>query len=183
VKHQGVRAFGNIVPRKILNTYRYFNIQPSAFFRGVESPLGSVALLNALVFSCYGQFTSFQKKILNSPRLDLWNVFLAGTLAGSIQAIVTCPFEGIKIRMQQSLEDGGRQYKNTLECAKDVYRIAGFRGVFRGFLSTLLRDSYSFGVYFAFYEGLKRKYGHMAPTAVVSFFAGGVRPRFESRTA
>lgn len=114
--------------------------------------------------------------MLKCQTLDLWNVFGAGTLAGSIQAVITCPFEGVKIRMQKSLEAGGMQYRTTLDCARGVSQAAGFRGLFRGFIATLLRDSYSFGVYFAFYEGLKRKYSHLAPSAVVSFFSGGVRP-------
>ncbi|XP_049753667.1 mitochondrial basic amino acids transporter isoform X5 [Elephas maximus indicus] len=79
--------------------------------------------------------------------------------AGAIQCIICCPMELAKTRLQ--LQDAGpaRTYKGSLDCLVQIYRHEGLRGVNRGMVSTLLRETPSFGVYFLTYDVLTRTLG------------------------
>ena len=46
------------------------------------------------------------------------------------------------------------QYKGTLDCYRKTVQRYGIRELFRGYNSTLLRETFSFGCYFASYEWL-----------------------------
>ena len=68
-------------------------------------------------------------------------------------------------------------YKSPSDCMKKIYVKEGFRGVYRGFWLTVLRETPSFGVYFASYESFCRAFTP-AETDVVStpvlLVAGGL---------
>lgn len=117
-------------------------------YKGLGSPLMGLTFINALVFGVQGN--TLRALGCDTPL----NQFLAGAAAGAIQCVVCCPMELAKTRLQ--LQDTGpaRTYKGSLDCLAQIYRREGLRGVNRGMLSTLLRETPSFGVYFLTYDVL-----------------------------
>lgn len=129
-------------------------------FKGMSSPMVGLAAINAIVFGVYGNIM----KASSSPK-SLQSQFLAGSTAGLIQSFVTSPMELAKTRMQLQGQDARLSnapfwqrnrisYKNPLDCLIKAFKSEGFRGVYRGLGSTILRDAPGFGVYFSGYEYL-----------------------------
>lgn len=122
-------------------------------YKGLGSPLMGLTFINALVFGVQGN--TLRALGRDSPL----NQFLAGAAAGAIQCVICCPMELAKTRLQ--LQDAGpaRTYRGSVDCLVQIYRSEGLRGVNRGMVSTLLRETPSFGVYFLTYDVLTRALG------------------------
>lgn len=127
--------------------------QVLGLYKGLGSPLMGLTFINALVFGVQGN--TLRALGRDSPL----NQFLAGAAAGAIQCVICCPMELAKTRLQ--LQDAGaaREYRGALHCLAQIYRREGLRGVNRGMVSTLLRETPSFGVYFLAYDALTRALG------------------------
>ncbi|XP_028809031.1 mitochondrial basic amino acids transporter-like isoform X2 [Denticeps clupeoides] len=91
------------------------------------------------------------------------NQFLAGAAAGAIQSVICCPMELAKTRMQMQgtgeKKSRHKVYKNSLDCLARIYRREGLAGVNRGMVSTLVRETPGFGVYFLAYDLLTAALG------------------------
>ncbi|XP_074069184.1 mitochondrial basic amino acids transporter isoform X2 [Macrotis lagotis] len=116
-----------------------------------------LTFINALVFGVQGNTIRILGK--DTPM----NQFLAGSAAGAIQCVICCPMELAKTRMQ--LQGTGeykqktRTYKNSLDCLLKIYQQQGLRGINKGMVSTLIRETPSFGFYFLTYDYLTRFLG------------------------
>ncbi|GMH77101.1 hypothetical protein TL16_g07294 [Triparma laevis f. inornata] len=92
------------------------------------------------------------------PAFEFWKNFSCGAFAGLVQCLVICPTEHIKCRLQaQSCPS--YQHKltskivhNPFEMSKIVLKEHGLSGLYRGWVSTCLREVPSFGLYFASYD-------------------------------
>jgi solute carrier family 25 carnitine/acylcarnitine transporter 20/29 len=131
----------------------YLSPQVLGLYKGLGSPLMGLTFINALVFGVQGN--TLRALGCDSPL----NQFLAGAAAGAIQCVICCPMELAKTRLQ--LQDTGsvRTYKGSLDCLAQIYQQEGLRGINRGMVSTLLRETPSFGVYFLTYDVLTRALG------------------------
>lgn len=108
----------------------------SGLYRGMSSPMGGVAFLNAIVFGVYGNV----QRRCEEPDSVLSHC-MAGSVAGLTQSVVCSPIEMIKTRLQiQNNFKNSVKHKNPLECLKHIWRNEGFRGVFRGVGLTAARD-------------------------------------------
>ncbi|KAF9454417.1 carnitine/acyl carnitine carrier [Macrolepiota fuliginosa MF-IS2] len=118
-------------------------------FKGITSPLVSVALMNGLVFASYRFFMKLQ---LDNPGSipTLTQITLAGAGSGIVSSIITTPIELIKIRQQSSLTP-----TTANSVAWEIYRHYGIRGLYRGVTATALRDC-GYGAYFFAYEATRR---------------------------
>jgi len=103
--------------------------------------------------------------------------------AGGFSAIpgsaVMVPGDRIKVILQaQSSMEGGKQYAGPVDCAKDIYRQGGIRGLYKGTALTLLRDGPGSVAYYGVYEIMKAKMtagdasGSLSPLKVI--FCGGM---------
>ncbi|KAF8989848.1 mitochondrial carrier domain-containing protein [Cyathus striatus] len=111
-------------------------------YKGITSPLASVALMNGLVFSSYRFFMKIQLENGDSiPTLA--QIALAGAGCGIVSSIVTTPTELIKIRQQALLTP-----TSAPQVALQIFREQGMRGLYRGITATALRDI-GYGAYFA----------------------------------
>ncbi len=88
--------------------------------------------------------------------------------------------ELVKMRLQLQGIPGTsakmKLYKSSWDCAKQVYRDSGIRGLYRGLGMTMFRDCPALGVYFASYEWLTRQWATGGPETLTTFhllFAGG----------
>ncbi|KAF8159263.1 carnitine/acyl carnitine carrier [Crassisporium funariophilum] len=121
----------------------------TGLFKGITSPLASVALMNGVVFASYRFFMKAQLESSNSiPTIA--QIALAGAGSGIVSSIVTTPVELIKIRQQSLLTQ-----TTARAVALQIFREAGISGLYRGLVSTALRDC-GYGAYFASYEVTRR---------------------------
>ncbi|KAM3594118.1 uncharacterized protein V6R79_002597 [Siganus canaliculatus] len=128
-------------------------MQPSrktlGLYKGIGSPLMGLTFINAILFGVQGNAMRMLGQ--DTPL----NHFLAGASAGAIQCVICCPMELAKTRMQ--LQGTGQKkskkvYKNSLDCLRTIYKKEGIRGINRGMVATLLRDTHGLGVYFLSYD-------------------------------
>ncbi|KAI7799617.1 mitochondrial basic amino acids transporter [Triplophysa rosa] len=152
--------------------------QESTFglYKGIGSPMMGLTFINAIVFGVQGNAMRWLDE--DTPL----NQFLAGAAAGSIQCVICCPMELAKTRMQlqgtgEKKSSTRKLYKNSLDCLARIYQREGLRGVNRGMVTTLIRETPGFGVYFLAYDLLTRSLGwepedpYMIPKLL---FAGGM---------
>lgn len=72
--------------------------------------------------------------LFNKRSLDNFSTFSCGAMAGSIAAIVTCPFDVVKTHRQIQLGETNLN-KNavfTKNIIKEIYRTKGVQGLFAG---------------------------------------------------
>jgi hypothetical protein len=74
-------------------------------------------------------------------------MLIAGSTAGLSQAILGCPIEVVKIRLQ-TLGYIGRSYN----CMKYIYNHEGIYGLYRGLAPMILRDILPYGIYTIVYD-------------------------------
>ncbi|KAI5826759.1 mitochondrial carrier [Schizophyllum commune Tattone D] len=130
----------------------------TGLFKGIMSPIATVALMNGLVFASYRFFMKIQLEDAHSVP-TLWQIFLAGSGSGIVSSIITTPTELVKIR-QQALSTR----TSTPKVALAILRETGLRGLYRGITSTALRDI-GYGHYFVAYEATCRYFA--TPKTVV----------------
>lgn len=151
--------------------------QESVFglYKGIGSPMMGLTFINAIVFGVQGN----TMRLLGQDTPT--NQFVAGAAAGAIQCVICCPMELAKTRMQMQgtgvkKSSTKKLYKNSVDCLTRIYQREGLRGVNRGMVTTLIRETPGFGVYFWAYDVLTRSLGcepedpYMIPKLL---FAGG----------
>jgi len=132
-----------------------FTSNLSSLYRGMAAPLSTAAVVNALIFSSFGYSSrlwdkAFESNNMNS--LDLQKSFVCGSFAGLVQAVVICPMEHIKCRLQVT---NGPSYSGPTHVVSEILANHGIRGLFRGWCSTLWREVPAFGMYFVTYDYVK----------------------------
>ena len=83
--------------------------QVRGLFKGMSSPMASVAVINAMIFGVYGNV----QRRLKEPE-SLRSHALAGSIAGLVQSFVCSPMELVKTRIQiqeQVCTNGVQLYK------------------------------------------------------------------------
>lgn len=133
-------------------------------FRGISSPLSGVAAINAIIFGVYGNIQRHQK-----DPTALTSCCIAGASAGLVQSFFTSPMELAKTRVQISGDK-----KSPLQVIKDIYRMEGVRGVFRGLNITMVREVPAFGSYFLSYEYMTRTSDGSPVSTATMLIAGGM---------
>lgn len=146
----------------------------SSLFRGMAPPLSTAAVVNALIFSAYGESSrlwdiyfdgtnnSSKKKnntveqtANNENAMNNWRkAFVCGSFAGAVQALVICPSEHIKCRLQIQHGIGCRDhiFKGPFDAMDKILNSHGITGLYRGFICTAWREIPAFGLYFATYD-------------------------------
>lgn len=128
-------------------------------YKGLLPPLAGFAAMNAITFGVQGMTYRRLEPGRNS-------LFLSGLVAGVAQSIVVSPMELVKTQMQ--LQGQGMKYKHVIrhtpdemlrfsgswDCIRKIFKSGGFRGIYRGFIATALREGPAMGVYFAVYHEL-----------------------------
>ncbi|XP_062864055.1 mitochondrial basic amino acids transporter isoform X2 [Trichomycterus rosablanca] len=126
-------------------------------YKGIGSPMMGLTFINAIVFGVQGN----AMRMLG--RDTLLHQFMAGAAAGAIQCVICCPMELAKTRMQMQgtgeKKSSRKLYKNSLDCLVRIYKREGVRGINRGMLTTVIRETPGFGVYFLTYDVLTRALG------------------------
>lgn len=135
-------------------------------YKGIASPVAGVAFVNSIVFGVYGnvQRHHSQPESLNAH-------FIAGSVAGCAQSVISSPMELVKTRLQLQ-HQLGEKYRGSVDCLKKVWLRGGFNGVFQGFGITALRDVPGFASYFVSYEMMVKKDSSAAHILIAGGLAG-----------
>lgn len=112
------------------------------FYRGLSSPLISVILEKAILFSTYSWIKRVQPT--QSPLLH-------GLTAGLTTTVIVTPFERIKVRSQIANQ-------SVTEILPMILRQDGIGSLYRGFSATFFREVPGYMVYFNTYEVIKKRY-------------------------
>ncbi|ETV87669.1 hypothetical protein H257_01162 [Aphanomyces astaci] len=161
-------------------------------YKGMVSPMTTVPLVNAVVFSAYEHAKAFLlTRRLNDTSGVLTNheAMMAGAWAGFVNSIVVTPVELVKCHLQAQGEaihtsKNEIKFNGTLDCVKKVIQIDGVRGLWRGHVATMVREVPSYVGQFGTYELLQRVFsaqldgdnGKVSPatTLLAGGFAGCV---------
>lgn len=137
-------------------------------YRGMSSPMLGISAVNAIVFGVYGNV----QRMSSNPD-SYKSHFLAGSIAGCAQSLISSPMELAKTRLQVQMDMiGATKFKGPSQCLQYIYQMEGVRGVFRGLGATALRDVPGFSLYFVSYEFLMRMKND--PGISYTLFAGGM---------
>lgn len=83
---------------------------------------------------------------------------IAGFLGGSVSTTLLFPLDIIKVRLQVHESEGTRGKKlGALRVAGLVYKYEGISGFFAGWTPAVIGSAVSWGGYFFFYEGFKKR--------------------------
>lgn len=124
-------------------------------------------MINAFLFGIYGKILDLQRKWSNDQEIEpgLIRIFWAGAGSGFVNSFISGPTELAKIQLQVQKNGGFRnrsgsveRIKGPVDCLKRIYRLDGLRGVLRGMSATMWRETPSYGVYFASFEAMQRKF-------------------------
>nr|XP_043610784.1 mitochondrial arginine transporter BAC1 [Erigeron canadensis] len=128
-------------------------------YRGATPSFLGMTVESSLVFGIYSQTKqALQGGDLNrKPEPHV--IVPSAAFAGSIISFVLCPSELVKCRMQiqgtDSVVPTYRKFSGPLNCAIETVKTEGVKGLFRGGVTTLLRESIGNAVFFSTYEYLR----------------------------
>ena len=137
----------------------------NSLFRGMGAPLSAACVINALIFSSYGWSSRLYDDYIEPPTTtssqhdSSIKAFTCGAFAGFVQAVVICPMEHVKCRLQIQHAAGSPDsiYKGPIHATRSIISGHGLTGLFRGWYSTMWREVPAFGAYFAFYDYFRDK--------------------------
>ncbi|KAI9297625.1 mitochondrial carrier [Neoconidiobolus thromboides FSU 785] len=127
---------------------------PRGLYRGLLAPLLSSTPVFAVEYASFETCQTLLKWGYGMPKqesLSIYQVALAGAIAAFPATLIVSPVERIKCMLQVAGE--GSKPLGLVQAIKEV---GGIKGLYRGTLATLLRDSTGGVLYFATYIGAKR---------------------------
>lgn len=158
---------------------------PLAFYKGTLSPLIGISFSVAVQFSSNNLARNFflsknskKNNIKNPDILTNKQNILSGLFAGFCNSFLISPIELIRIKLQMQGNSSVIKYSGTVDCATQIFQFDGFRGIYQGFCSSLLRECPGFAIYFGLYETLMqrsvKKYGSKdkIPLSFTLFYGG-----------
>ncbi|CEP07996.1 hypothetical protein [Parasitella parasitica] len=141
---------------------------PKGLYRGVMSPLAGIGFCNAVMFMANGWSRRMLQNGDEQRVLSIFEIGVAGSMAGSVMAFLNCPIELLKVKLQTQDPKGfvnasGKHEVavSVIDCGVRTVRAQGLGGIYRGMGITLMRDAPSYFSYFVAYEGLKRVFQSM----------------------
>ncbi|KAI5840552.1 mitochondrial carrier domain-containing protein [Morchella snyderi] len=124
--------------------------------RGLYHGLSATLIFRTFFFFWWGSYDLFSRYLsthttLSTPAVNFW----AGGLSAQMFWITSYPSDAIKQRIMTDNLDQ-RRFRNWREAARGVYREAGLRGYWRGFLPCFLRAFPANAVALVAFEGVMR---------------------------
>lgn len=135
----------------------------AGFYVGVSSPLFALTLLNTMNFSLYNYFCLKLSIRSSDPksRSAANNLYgIAGALVGPFAAMISTPFELIKMQLQLqsklSPESGSaKRIQGSIAMIRHILQTHGFSKLYRGHFVNSIREMVFLSTYFMVYENVK----------------------------
>lgn len=127
-----------------------------AFFRGLGPSLAGVVPATAIKFYVYGNCKHIAASIMGRPEDSAVVHAQAAICAGLATSTATNPIWLVKTRLQldKTQTSGGRRYRNSIDCIRQVFRTEGVPGFYRGMSASYL-GSIETALHLVLYERLK----------------------------
>lgn len=132
----------------------------SGFYKGTLTPLVGVGACVSIQFGVneymkrYFLARNAQKDL--DPVLTDGQFYVSGMAAGMANALLACPIEHIRIRLQTQTT-APALYHGPIDCIRKINAASGVSGLFRGMGPTLLREGHGMGAYFFAFEALIKR--------------------------
>jgi hypothetical protein len=128
-----------------------------SLFRGIGPPLSTATLLDATIFATYGTSSRLWDHYApQGMQNSSYRSFLCGAVAGVCQAVIICPIDQLKCKLQTI----GDVYHGSSHVCQEILQSHGISGLYRGLHATLAREVPSFAIYFSVYEYVKGFLNH-----------------------
>lgn len=116
---------------------------PRSLFKGLGPNLVGVIPARSINFFTYGLGKDFISRHYNNGKEESWVHLAAAANAGIVTSTCTNPIWLIKTRLQldKSSASGDistRQYKNSYDCLRKVFKNEGIRGLYKGLSASYL---------------------------------------------
>jgi Mitochondrial carrier protein len=140
----------------LLQTVRkiYVNEGLAGFYKGLAAPLASIPALNSIIFASFEISKALLQRYHIKEDLSLWDMGIAGAMAGLFGTIILTPIELIKCKMQ--LQKKFRKYKHSIDCFYKLVMKNGVAGIYQGNVINIIREISGNGAQFYTYEFAKR---------------------------
>lgn len=158
-----------------------------ALFKGLGPNLVGVIPARSINFFVYGNGKRLISEYGNNGQEATWVHLAAGITAGVVTSTATNPIWLIKTRLQldkkvaaqkagavatttdavAAAAAGARQYRNSVDCIRQVFRDEGFRGFFKGMSASYLGATES-TLQWVLYEQMKKSLRHREERIVAS---------------
>ncbi|KAF0267318.1 hypothetical protein FOG51_02123 [Hanseniaspora uvarum] len=131
------------IVKEIINKEGY-----AAFYKGTTTPLLGIGACVSVQFGCNEYMKTYFTKKNNGTNMKLTQYFQSGVVAGIANAPLASVIEHVRIRQQINKE------KNAPGALQIFRSIQKNNALWRGLLTTSIRDGFGLGCYFTFYEYL-----------------------------
>lgn len=133
---------------------------PSTLFRGMAAPLSAACVVNAIIFSSYGWSSRLYEQYSPNGYDPNIKAFTCGAFAGLVQALIICPIEHVKCRLQIQETAGSVTTSHPLRTTLRTILTHGSlsantSALYRGWWITCWREIPAFGAYFTLYDIFK----------------------------
>ncbi|KAK1304699.1 Mitochondrial arginine transporter BAC1 [Acorus calamus] len=134
-------------------------------YKGASPSFIGMAFESSLLFGFYSQTKQLlQGELQSSNRPQLQVIIPSAAYGGALISLILCPAELVKCRMQvqgtNTTISKGERFNGPFDCALKTVKSEGIKGIFRGGLATLFRESIGNSVFFSTYE-FSRHYIHL----------------------
>ncbi|KAI9244537.1 kinase-like domain-containing protein [Sporodiniella umbellata] len=113
-----------------------------------KSRIGAV---NALLFAAN---SAFKQQLSTGDELGYAKIALAGAGAGAVNSVLASPVELLKVKLQAQ----ATTFRGPIDCATEVVRQEGYRGLLRGLWATVVREIPAYAGFYTGFEVVKRHY-------------------------
>jgi solute carrier family 25 carnitine/acylcarnitine transporter 20/29 len=128
-----------------------------ALWRGSVPPLIGIGAATSIQFGVNENTKSFMRNITKSRDLSFYHLAICGSIAGIVNSFISTPAEHIRIRMQSQGAMANPPYKSSIDCIRKIYGQYGLKGLYKGGVPTLYRETLAYAVYFSMYDWCIKK--------------------------
>lgn len=126
------------------------------FYKGMGPPFCTVPLINSIIFASY-EFSKRLMGVRSEKDFTFNQAIVAGMFAGLVNSCVVSPIELVKCRLQLQTESAHlAYYKGPMDCIRKMVAEEGFKSLFNGMVSTILREIPAYAAQFSAYFISKR---------------------------
>lgn len=122
----------------------------AGFYQGFAATTARQAANSATRFGTYTTLRELAQSHYPGQKLSVITIFGIGGIAGIVTVYVTMPLDTVKTRMQSF--EASKHYRNSLDCAVQIYRKESITAFWAGALPRLGRLTLSGGIVFTVYE-------------------------------
>jgi ornithine carrier protein len=138
-----------------------------SFYKGLTAPLVGSMFENSVLFVSYSRIQNLIRNLSGQSQdapLSQKQLCTAGFLSGGCVSFVLTPVELIKTRLQ--VQTPGAALKGPLSVVYHTVRQNGISGLYRGHISTFMREAVGGAAWFGTYEYVKNAFvKHSAVTS------------------